>query len=102
MAKTVLFKVNDASFETVTDIQLTPGTKISSGAFIRQVEIFKIAADYVGRTIDQKTLKHNFATANMTAYPNQTEVSHKLWAGKLIAGWKTSGIIEVVNTGQGE
>ena len=96
MAATILVKMNDVSFEDLTDPQVTPGTKISKGAFVRQIEIYKIAIDNVERIIDQKSLKHKIAVANMIAYPNQKDNSHNLWAGKVISGWKKAGIIEVV------
>jgi len=96
MAKQTTFTFNNASFNDLLDPTTTNSvTKITSGAFTRQLEIFKIAREFVNRDLDQKYLRHKLACANMIAYPNQKESSHNLWAGKVVADWKRREVITI-------
>ena len=90
-------KINTVTFgELNAKSMVVDNTTTDTGIFKRHFAALQIVINFQGTTMPKEDLIEKLMVANMTGYPNQSGASHKMWAGKCLAGWTKKNIISEV------
>lgn len=87
-------KINTVTFGELNDKSMVvDNTTTDTGVLKRHFAAIQTVIDYQGTTMPKDDLVRKLMIANMIGYPTQGSASHKMWAGKCIAGWIKKNIV---------
>lgn len=90
-------KINTVTFGELNDKSMVvDNTTTDTGVLKRHFAAIQTVIDYQGTIMPKDDLVKKLMIANMVGYPTQSGASHKMWAGKCIAGWIKKNIVTEV------